>query len=50
MQLDAEEDGQPYHKAPIATPAPPTAEAGATSPEGETQAENAATVTLEQEA
>lgn len=50
MQLDAEEDGQLYYKPPVADTAAPMGDSGSKPLEGETQAGNAATITLEQEA
>lgn len=53
MQLDAEEDGQPFFRPPVvsATPAAPaaTAESNPNPPDSATGQEAAATATAEQE-
>ncbi len=53
MQLDAEEDGQPFYKPPVVAAPPtapaPTAELSQKPPDSGTGQEAAATATVEQE-
>lgn len=54
MQLDAEEDGQPFYRPPVGVTAPsaappPAVESTQKTPEGETDQHAAAVATAEQE-
>ena len=49
MQLDAEDEGQPFFKVPVAVATPTAIEPGSRQDSNERDAESAATATVEQE-
>ncbi len=49
MQLDAEDDDQPFYKPPVGIAAAPDSEPVQRPPDSETQAQAAATTTAEQD-